>query len=128
MKKLFRKLHINEWAVIILTIGIWIYAIPTTQKEVVWGHTAPTYCLYRNIFGAPCLGCGLSRSVILALQGHIQLSFKMHPLGIPIFALLHFLSFKYLKILLQALRNDKDQIKLNKESESSVAKNVKSQE
>ncbi len=114
MMELFRKLHINEWVVILITVGIWIYAIPATQKEVVWGHTAPTYCLYRNIFGTPCFGCGLSRSVILALQGNIVLSFKMHPIGIPIFLLLHFLSFKYLKTLFQSFKKDKDELKLNK--------------
>ena len=115
MMKLFRRLHLNEWVVIILTIGIWVYAIPAAQEEVVWGHTAPTYCLFRNTFGIPCFGCGLSRSIILAIRGDIILSFKMHPVGLPIFIFLHFLTAKYIKSLLILSRKDKNKIEPNKD-------------
>lgn len=45
-------------------------------------------CGLRMLFGARCPGCGLTRSVLLAVQGHWQQSVQFHPLGVVMLGLL----------------------------------------
>lgn len=40
-------------------------------------------CMFRTLFGLPCPGCGLTRSIIALWHGEPTLSFRYHPLGIP---------------------------------------------
>jgi len=37
-------------------------------------------CLWREIFGIPCPGCGMSRAYAALFTGHIRAAFAMHPL------------------------------------------------
>ncbi len=45
----------------------------------------PWRCPIKLVTGLSCLGCGMTRSVLLVLSGDIQAAFRMHPLG-PIVA------------------------------------------
>lgn len=45
-------------------------------------------CLIYNIFHVPCVGCGLTRSIVFLLHGDIFSSLKYNLLGIPIVILL----------------------------------------
>ena len=50
-----------------------------------WTHQSGPLCLWRTLFNVPCPGCGLTRSVEAIWHGHLLLSFRYHPLGIPLF-------------------------------------------
>lgn len=41
-----------------------------------------TFCLYNQLGIEFCPGCGLGRSMALALRGNLQASLQMHPAGI----------------------------------------------
>lgn len=36
-------------------------------------------CPLTNLFGLPCPGCGMTRSLFLLMTGHLKESFQMHP-------------------------------------------------
>ena len=48
----------------------------------------PTLCLFKNMTGIPCPSCGVTRSVLLIMQGEFIQAVLMNPLGIIAVALL----------------------------------------
>ncbi|MEO8028373.1 MAG: DUF2752 domain-containing protein, partial [Bryobacteraceae bacterium] len=40
-----------------------------------------TACSFRTHFGIPCPGCGLTRSVVLTLQGDLSQAMGLNPMG-----------------------------------------------
>jgi hypothetical protein len=38
-------------------------------------------CLFRSMFGFPCPGCGMTRSMMALWRGDLALSLRYHPLG-----------------------------------------------
>ncbi len=50
------------------------------------GLTTPEICLMKRSTGIPCPGCGLTRSWVLAAQGHPEASFHQHHLGLVLMA------------------------------------------
>lgn len=60
-----------------------------TSEQVSWfGWDVPVVCVYRRLTGAPCLGCGLTRSFVLLVHGAWLDAFRANPLGPPLFAAL----------------------------------------
>jgi len=55
--------------------------------------TLPETCIFKNLFGLPCPGCGMTRSITSAVHGDISGSFSHHRLGLltVIFILSQFL-------------------------------------
>ena len=45
-------------------------------------------CMFQNLTGLPCPGCGMTRSVLRLSQGDLLGSLRMHPLGIVLAGLL----------------------------------------
>jgi hypothetical protein len=43
-------------------------------------------CLFKTLTGLPCLTCGLTRAVCLAIQGDFAGSLAMHPAGVIVLA------------------------------------------
>jgi hypothetical protein len=43
-----------------------------------WGHRVPEVCLSRRILGRPCPTCGLTRAVVLLLDGRVREARAMH--------------------------------------------------
>jgi hypothetical protein len=43
------------------------------------------HCLFRALYGIPCPGCGLTRSLVALWRGHLILSLRYHLLGLPLF-------------------------------------------
>lgn len=39
-----------------------------------------TRCVYKNLFGIPCPGCGMTRSYLHVLEGNWKAAFEDHPL------------------------------------------------
>ena len=42
----------------------------------------PHTCIFKNLTGIPCPGCGLSRSIVEAAHGDLRQSFHYHNLGL----------------------------------------------
>ncbi len=49
-------------------------------------HQLP--CLFKQLTGLDCPGCGMQRSFILLLKGDVLSSFKMYPALLPVILLL----------------------------------------
>lgn len=43
-------------------------------------------CGFLAVLGAPCPGCGMTRSVVALLGGDVAASLRWHPLGLPLAA------------------------------------------
>lgn len=41
----------------------------------------PPLCIFRNLTGLPCPGCGITRSVVCCAHGHWSDALRYHPLG-----------------------------------------------
>jgi hypothetical protein len=50
-------------------------AVYFNGRELLWG------CAIRQQFGIPCPACGLTRSVLLTLHGHLGAAFETNPGG-----------------------------------------------
>lgn len=48
-------------------------------------HLHGPVCTFRSVFGIPCPGCGMTRSLTSIWHGNVLLSMRYHPLGLPIF-------------------------------------------
>ena len=46
-----------------------------------------TLCLFKNLTGWPCPGCGMGHAILDAFRGRWIASLSSHPLGIPFLAL-----------------------------------------
>lgn len=47
-----------------------------------WVMAGPQLCVFKLLAGLPCPGCGLTRSVVLALHGDLSGSLYFHPFGV----------------------------------------------
>ena len=47
-------------------------------------------CVFHRVTGLPCPGCGLTRSILALLRGHVAQSFALHPFGPPLLLALVF--------------------------------------
>lgn len=66
-----------------------ILAIPLFIGLITPDITAkPTLCPVMRLYGIPCPGCGLTKSVIFLYQGDIAASIGFHAFGIVIVAIL----------------------------------------
>jgi hypothetical protein len=54
----------------------------TTNHLELGGISLPQTCIFKNLTGLPCPGCGLSRSVVAAAHGDIGMSLMHHRLGL----------------------------------------------
>jgi hypothetical protein len=54
-------------------------------------------CIFKNITGLPCPGCGLSRSGLALLSGDIKASLYYHSLLVPIVIFILLAIFGYIK-------------------------------
>ena len=59
---------------------------PTSEAVILWGWRIPEVCLYQRLLEVDCLGCGMTRSTVYALQGELTKALEHHILG-PILAL-----------------------------------------
>jgi hypothetical protein len=77
--KAFHKQYTN-YIVLIFIIGgyavfFWLNTIFSAgQTEL---------CIFKNVTGIPCPGCGMGRGTIELFHGHLLAGLRMHPLSIP---------------------------------------------
>lgn len=63
--------------------GVFLLAPPESSTgHIALGHLVlPDVCVFKNLTGLPCPGCGLTRSMSTAVNGDIGASFSYHRLG-----------------------------------------------
>lgn len=68
--------------VILLQLVVW-RAVSSATTSSVWflGRELNWGCAFRQHYGIPCPNCGMTRSVLLALHGHIKQAWEMNPAG-----------------------------------------------
>jgi hypothetical protein len=59
-------------------------------RVTLFGYTIPSLCMFHNLTGFDCPGCGITRSFIYALHGQWYNSYLMHLWGIPLAAIVIF--------------------------------------
>jgi Protein of unknown function (DUF2752) len=59
-------------------------------RVTLFGYTIPSLCMFHNLTGFDCPGCGITRSFIYALHGQWYNSYLMHLWGIPLAAIVSF--------------------------------------
>ncbi|MEO0606121.1 MAG: DUF2752 domain-containing protein [Myxococcota bacterium] len=62
-------------------IGLAAVLTPSTEAVSVFGVELPALCLWRNVTGLPCPGCGLTRSFTFLAHGHLDAAVRMNVLG-----------------------------------------------
>jgi hypothetical protein len=78
-KNRFRILIISG----LLLIPVLLYAIPPE-----WLKDQHSICLFKNITGKECYGCGMTRAVFSAIHFHFENAIKFNKLIIIVFPLL----------------------------------------
>lgn len=80
----------SDGMMLVVAIGIVVLSILLTPSESVltlWGWEVPPLCVFKNLTGADCPGCGLTRS--FTYMGHFdpRAAFDRHWLGPALYAL-----------------------------------------
>jgi len=68
----------SRWIIVLLDAVSFVLVALTAMGVAVW------QCPLRSTLGVDCPGCGLTRAMVLLVQGHWQASFAMHAFA-PIF-------------------------------------------
>ena len=75
----------------------WTAALMIAGYGILMNLIFDAFCPMVILTGFPCPGCGLTRSVCYLLTGHLQQSFYINPMGIPIACLIfYFLWNRYI--------------------------------
>ena len=67
-----------------------IFSSVNFGRVTLFGYTIPSLCMFHNLTGFDCPGCGITRSFIFALHGQWYNSYLMHLWGIPLAAIVVF--------------------------------------
>jgi hypothetical protein len=81
----YRPLHVALLCIVVAAVGLLCQADvgrSTEDAVVLWGRELPSTCIHRSLTGRDCPGCGLTRSVVLALGGRLAEARAMHPSGL----------------------------------------------
>lgn len=79
VKKGFKKFYYF----IILTIPITLFIIPFD-----WISNQHSICLFKNIFGLDCYGCGITRAVLSGMHFNFRSAFEYNKMVILVLPLL----------------------------------------
>lgn len=67
-----------------LLLGAFLLNLPEDKTAGIsfGGFLIPDVCVFKNLTGLPCPGCGLTRSMTAAVHGDFFLSWRFHRLGL----------------------------------------------
>ena len=85
-KSIFTVLTADWFWALCIVIGAIVIPAPSLGASTVLG--LPKLCLFRNITGIGCPGCGMTRSLIATAHLHFEDAILFHPLGPPVLILL----------------------------------------
>ncbi|MBI5215724.1 MAG: DUF2752 domain-containing protein [Ignavibacteriae bacterium] len=78
----------------VISVGVSLLAIIPTEVL----QTLPTVCVFKNLFGVECFGCGVTRAISSVLHGEFQQAWLFNKFIVTIFPLLVFyLTYSYFK-------------------------------
>lgn len=83
---------------VLIIIPIALRQITLTQLE-----NAPTLCIYKNITGRDCWGCGTSRAIVSILNFEFKQAYEFNKGILVVFPLLVYLWFKRLIINIKVI-------------------------
>lgn len=87
-------------AAVYVFIPLAMFSIPLSTIESI-----PSICLYKNIFGRECPGCGMTRAALSLLHLHFEDAFAFNRMIVIVFPLILFLFFKNLISDVKQLKN-----------------------
>lgn len=87
---------------ILVLLPVVLYAIPL--ENICNGNTI---CIFKNLFGVECWGCGITRAIFSALNFRFYDAWEYNPLFVVVLPLLVFL---WLRAVVRQLRNIKGEI------------------
>ncbi len=82
--------------ILLLLLPISIFIIP--YSFIIHSHI--TICLYKNLIGHSCYGCGMTRALFSILHGKWMIAYHYNAFSFIVFALLLFL---YIKLIIENL-------------------------
>ena len=82
-----------------LLLPVVLYMIPT--EWIMQGHSI---CLFRNLFGSQCYGCGMTRAIFSLLHADFQAAWEYNRLVVIVAPLLFYLYIKKVIFSIKALR------------------------
>jgi len=81
-----------------------LFAVPLSNLE-----SLPSVCLYKNILGRKCPGCGMTRAALSLLHLHFADAFAFNRMIIIVFPLILFLSCRNLVKDVKQLKTSADE-------------------
>lgn len=77
--------------IILVLVPIILILIPLGSIE-----SGPTLCVYKNITGRDCWGCGMTRAVVSGLKLEFRAAYNFNKRVVVVFPLLVYLWFKWM--------------------------------
>jgi hypothetical protein len=74
------------YSIVILIMPILLYFIP-----VEWLNKQATICLFKNILGIECYGCGITRAIISGVQLNLRSAFQYNQMIVIVLPLLTYI-------------------------------------
>lgn len=69
-----------------VVVGLAVVITPSDDILSFFGVEIPVLCGFRNLFGVPCPGCGLTRSFVFMAHGRPLQGLFMNPIGPVLFS------------------------------------------
>jgi hypothetical protein len=79
-----------------------LFASATTERAYLFGRALHWDCWFKQHFGFPCPTCGMTRSVLLSLQGQFREAAGLNPAGLLL--VLGLVAFSFALIFLMLYR------------------------
>lgn len=68
-------------ASLVVMVGLAFALAPGPERVAILGWEIPEICIYRNVLGMSCPGCGMTRSWVYLAHGDVGTAFSMNVLG-----------------------------------------------
>lgn len=85
-----RRTKLSDWLARgenVVLIGVPLVVLASLLYQP-WAHDGPVICLFRRVTGAPCPGCGMTRSFCALGHGQWRAALGYHPLGPALYAVM----------------------------------------
>lgn len=82
-----------------------LFASATTERAYLFGRALHWDCWFKQRFGFPCPNCGMTRSVLLSLQGQFREAAELNPAGLLLVLGLVLFSFALIFLMLYRQRH-----------------------
>ena len=84
-------------------VGMYILPLTLITIPTSWLEERRSVCLFRNLFGIRCPGCGMVKAISCILHGDLEKAFHYNKLALIVFPLL---CYTWLRSLIAEFRNN----------------------